>query len=68
MVAQELLHQQRELAPKEDLILYAGQWVAMRDGHVIGSAPTFDELATRGVLRDEDALLRVPDQPDAFKY
>jgi hypothetical protein len=59
MVAQELLHQQRTLAPKDDLTPFAGQWVVLRDGRVIDSAPKMKELIGRGLPGDRDSVLRV---------
>jgi hypothetical protein len=68
MIAQELLHQQRELAPKQDLAEFAGQWVVLRDGHVVAHAHEMAELMSQDVLSDRDALIRVPDPPGSFAY
>ena len=56
--------QQKTLLPKDDLSPYAGQWVALRDGHVI--AGDLDAVALRNnpVVTSEDALLPVPPGSD----
>ena len=51
---------QREAMPQEDLAEYAGLWVAVREGHVVGSSP--DPVALRSVsgVDIEDTLMPVP--------
>lgn len=63
MSIQEIQRQQAEAMPREDLKAYAGQWVALRDGHVI--ARDLDGVALRGKpeVREDDLLMLVPD-PD----
>ena len=68
MVAQELLHQQRALAPKEDLTKFAGQWVVMRDGRVVAHAPVMGELVERGLLGDRDSVLHVSGLVGSFAF
>ena len=60
MVAQELLHQQRALAPKDDLAPYAGKWVVLRNGRVVASEQDMRTLISNGLFGDRDSVLRVP--------
>ena len=57
---QELAERQRELAPKEDLSPYAGQWVALRNGYVVASALDAVTLRKEANVREDDVLLPVP--------
>jgi hypothetical protein len=68
MLAQELLHQQRALAPKEDLARFAGQWVVLRDGVVVAHAPGMKELISRRQLGDRDSVLRVSNHSGSFAF
>ena len=52
--------QQKTLVPKDDLAPYAGQWVALRDGHVIASDLDAVALRDNPVVTSEDTLLPVP--------
>ena len=45
---------------------YTGKWVAIRDGRVVASAETFEELVEKSDVRDEDVLYRVPDRDMYF--
>lgn len=54
-----IAERQQQLAPKEDLSQYAGQWVALRDGRVIASALDAVTLRKLPEIRDEDILLPV---------
>jgi hypothetical protein len=68
MVSQELLHQQRALAPKEDLAPYAGQWVILREGLVVDHATDIQTLIDRGLPGDRDSLLRVSGLDSSFAF
>jgi hypothetical protein len=68
MIAQELLRQQRDLEPKEDLGGYVGQWVVLRDGHVVAHAAAVEDLMSRDELADGDALLQVTDPAESLLY
>ena len=46
---------------------YAGKWVAIRDGHVVASADSLEELREDVEVRREDAVFIVPDR-DALFY
>ena len=48
--------------PKEDLESYRGQWVALRDGHVV--ANDLDPVALRDnpEVSEDDTLMPVPAQ------
>ena len=61
MTVQEL---QRQLAPKDDLTPYAGEWVALRDGRVI--AHDIDPVAVRNhpEVSDTDAIIPVAETGD----
>ena len=50
---------QQQLAPKEDLAPYAGQWVALRDGYVVASALDAVTLRQNPEVRDDDVLVPV---------
>lgn len=56
MTVQEI---QQQLAPKEELAPYAGQWVALRDGHVVAS--DLDPIALREHpdVTEDDILMPV---------
>lgn len=67
MIAQELVRRQRGLDPKEDLTAhYAGEWVILRDGHVIAHAKELGQLVNKGLISDGDAVLRVTEAPGDF--
>jgi hypothetical protein len=58
MVPQEVLRQQREIEPKDSLDDYAGEWVILRDGHVVANAREIGQLLGQD-FRDGDAVLHV---------
>jgi hypothetical protein len=68
MVAQELLHQQRALAPKQDLSKYKGQWVVLRDGRVVDHDMNMQALIERGLLSDRDSVIRVSSLDGSFAF
>ena len=45
---------------------YAGKWIAVRDGAVIASADSLDELRANEHVRREDAVYVVPDPSSSF--
>jgi len=62
MAVQEIQREQQAMMPKEDLVPYAGQWVALRDGRVVAS--DLDGVALRGnpAVSEADTLILVPAQ------
>lgn len=57
---QEIQQHQNAARPKEDIAKFEGRWVALRNGHVVASGRSLNELrGTRGV-RPEDTLRLVP--------
>lgn len=46
---------------RDDLIPYAGSWVAIRDGKVVASALDAVELRHHADVREDDLLMPVPD-------
>jgi hypothetical protein len=60
MTVEQLEREQAKVLPKDDLAPYAGQWVALRDGHVI--AANLDPVALRNdpAVTSTDVLLPVP--------
>jgi hypothetical protein len=60
MSVHEFEQAQQKALPKDDLTPYRGQWVALRDGHVVAS--DVDAVAVRDnpVVTSEDTLLPVP--------
>lgn len=63
MTVQEAQHQ---LAPKEDLTQYAGQWVALRDGYVVAHDLDPAALRARDEVHEGDAIIPVADAGDDF--
>ncbi len=66
MTVEELERKQRELAPKDDLSPYVGQWVALRDGRVIASDLDAVALRDNPAVQDGDVLMPVPTDRDAI--
>jgi hypothetical protein len=66
MTVDQLEREQDKLLPVEDLTPYRGQWVALRDGHVIASALDPLELRDNDAVRDGDVLTPVPMQADGI--
>jgi hypothetical protein len=62
MTVKEIQRQQEAVMPKEDLEAYAGQWIALRDGHVVAS--DLDPVALRDNpdVSEDDTLIPVPAQ------
>lgn len=52
---------QRELAPKDDLAPYSGQWVALRKGRVVASNLDPVRLREDPDVQPEDVILPVAD-------
>jgi type II secretory pathway component PulK len=59
MIAQDLVHRQQELAPKDSLAAFAESWVALRQGHVIAQARTMSDLLQRDDVTGRDAVIYV---------
>jgi Family of unknown function (DUF5678) len=55
-----VLEHQQAIMPREDLKPYAGQWVALRDGHVVASDLDPVALRDRPDVQDTDTLMPVP--------
>jgi len=53
------IHQGPEVL--EDLTMYAGSWVAIRDGKVIADALDSVELRNKPEVKEDDFLMPVPD-------
>ncbi len=51
---------QQAIMPREDLKPYAGQWVALREGHVVASDLDPVALRDRPDVEDTDTLMPVP--------
>ena len=45
---------------------YAGKWVAIRDGRIVASAETLDELYENPRVKDTDAVYPVPERGAYF--
>jgi hypothetical protein len=45
---------------------YAGRWVAIRDGEVVGSDDELEDLVRQDGVREDDLLYRVPHISAAF--
>jgi hypothetical protein len=45
---------------------YAGKWIAIRDGEVVESADTLEELREIEGVRREDAVYLVPERSSYF--
>jgi hypothetical protein len=59
MISQELLRQQQDLSPKEDLSPYQGEWVVLRDGYVIAHGPDPVQLRESPDVAKDDAIIKV---------
>jgi hypothetical protein len=60
MTVAELEQRQAELMPKDDLTPYEGQWVALRDGHVVASDLSAVALRDQHGVESTDMIMRVP--------
>lgn len=60
MALVDIQREQHKAMPREDLSAYAGQWVALRDGHVV--AADLDPVALRDNpdVRNTDEFVLVP--------
>jgi hypothetical protein len=59
MTPQEILRQQQETSPKEDLSAYDGQWVVLRNGYVVANGDDPVQLRQRQDVRPDDAIIPV---------
>ena len=50
----------------ETLRDFAGKWISIRDGEVVASAESLEELRANGDVRLEDAVFLVPESPSYF--
>jgi hypothetical protein len=66
MTVQDVEREQEKLVPKDDLKPYAGQWVALREGHVIASDLDAVALRDKPEVRDDDAIIPVPRAEDGY--
>jgi hypothetical protein len=60
MTVAELEKRQADLMPKDDLTPYEGQWVALRDGHVVASDLSAVALRDKSGVEGTDMIMRVP--------
>lgn len=60
MPVEEIQRQQADAMPHDDLEPYAGQWVALRDGHVIASDLDSSALRHHPEVLETDTLMPVP--------
>jgi hypothetical protein len=58
-MAVDVKRAQEELEPREDLSAYAGQWVALRDGHVVAAAVDPASLTANPDVREDDEIIPV---------
>lgn len=56
----------RSPLPADAEDVYGGKWIALREGEVVASADTFDELVANDVVRATDVLYRVPEAGSYF--
>ena len=64
MAVTDFEREQDRFLPKEDLSPYAGQWVALRDGHVVASDLDPVALRDKPEVRADDMLMPVPSAKD----
>jgi hypothetical protein len=55
----EVERAQEELTPKDDLGPYKGQWVALRDGHVVAADVDPVRLRENPDVRSDDVIVPV---------
>jgi hypothetical protein len=60
MTSTALEEAQSRVMPKEDLTPYAGQWVALREGHVVAAELDPVALRERADVLPSDDLMPVP--------
>ena len=65
-VIDNIQHEQHEAMPREDLAPFAGQWVALRDGHVVANDIDAVGLRNNPDVRDTDTLMPVPQDTAAI--
>jgi hypothetical protein len=68
MTVQEVKRAQEELAPKDDLTPYKGQWVALRDGHVVASDVDPVRLRENPEVREDDVIIPVSDANGGYFF
>lgn len=56
----DIQHQQHDAMPRDDLKPYAGEWVALREGHVIASDIDAVALRNNPEVQETDTLTPVP--------
>jgi hypothetical protein len=66
MSVEEIERLQQQLAPKEDLSPYAGQWVALRDGMVVASDIDPMRLRENPDVRGDDVIIPVGDPEGGY--
>jgi hypothetical protein len=60
MTVKEIKEEQAKSLPREDLAPYAGQWVALREGHVVAADLNPVSLRDKPEVLDTDVLQPVP--------
>jgi Family of unknown function (DUF5678) len=58
---------QRDSMPREDLRRFAGEWVALRKGKVVGHDEDLGRLRRRDGARPDDVLIPVPRTEDTYR-
>jgi Family of unknown function (DUF5678) len=66
MSIQEAERLQEELTPKDDLRPYAGQWIALRDGHVVASDLDPIRLREKPEVQPNDIVIPVSDPEGGY--
>jgi hypothetical protein len=64
MAVDEANRQQEALTPQEDLSAYNGQWVALRDGHVVATNLDPGRLLDDPAVEPTDVIVLVADDPE----
>jgi hypothetical protein len=66
MSVSEIKRRQQQLEVEEDLAPYAGKWVALRNGRVVGSDVDAVELTRQPDVRADDVIMRVDYQEGVY--
>jgi hypothetical protein len=66
MSVQEVEQAQRALSPQDDLAPYAGQWVALRNGHVVASGIDPESLREDPAVEPDDVIVPVSDADGGY--
>ena len=61
-----LEREQDKVLTHDDLSPYRGQWVALRDGHVVASDVDAVALRNQEEVREDDVITLVPNQTEGI--